>query len=790
MLGKFRLAGTVGRALLVWLVAAISAPAQQPSGNIPPRYQQTVQALDGFIKHEVANKRLPAMSIALVDGQEIVWAAGFGQARPQAKVAATADTVYRVGSVSKLFTDIAVMQLVEKGELDLDAPVTQYLPDFRPENTYEKPVTLRHLMAHRAGLVREPPVGHYFDSTAPPLAPTVESLNQTSLLFSPGERIKYSNAGIAVVGFLLERTQKEPFAKLVKSRVLDPLGMKNSSFEATDEIKAGLAEAIMWTYHGREFPAPTFELGMAPAGCMYSTVTDLGRFLIALFNGGRGPNGQLLRAATVEEMWKPQFAKSEDKTGFGLGFLVTEFEGRRRVGHGGAIYGFATEVAALPEDKLGVVVVTSCDCANAVAVRIADVALRHMLAVKQDKPLPHIAVSQPLDAEQARWLAGRYRTGEKTLDLVESAGRTWVLPKRGGFRAELRSEGTDLITDDRLEYGTRMIPEGDNLRIGKDEWVRVETPRPAPPPERWRKLIGEYGWDHNVLYILEKEGQLYALIEWFFLYPLKEVSDNVFAFPDFGLYHDEKLFFQTNQAGEVDKVIAANVAFPRRKLQGEDGATFKIRPVRPLEDLRREALSAKPPPPRGELAEPDLVDLATLHSTIKLDIRYATTNNFLSTPFYTSAKAYLQRPAAEALVRVHRKLADQGYGLVVFDGYRPWHVTKMFWDATPADLKIFVANPEHGSRHNRGCAVDLSLYELKTGTVVDMPGGYDEMSDRSYPDYLGGTSLQRWHRDLLRRAMEAEGFTVYEAEWWHFDYKDWKKYPIGNYTFEEIGAKK
>jgi serine beta-lactamase-like protein LACTB len=150
----------------------------------------------------------------------------------------------------------------------------------------------------------------------------------------------------------------------------------------------------------------------------------------------------------------------------------------------------------------------------------------------------------------------------------------------------------------------------------------------------------------------------------------------------------------------------------------------------------------------------------------------------------------MQRPAAEALVRVHKKLTEQDYGLMVFDGYRPWSVTKMFWDATPEQQRVFVADPSQGSRHNRGCAVDLTLFDRTTGKPVEMVGGYDEMSDRSYPDYLGGTSLQRYHRDLLRRAMQEGGFTVYEAEWWHFDYKDWRKYAISNLTFEEIRAGK
>ena len=151
----------------------------------------------------------------------------------------------------------------------------------------------------------------------------------------------------------------------------------------------------------------------------------------------------------------------------------------------------------------------------------------------------------------------------------------------------------------------------------------------------------------------------------------------------------------------------------------------------------------------------------------------------------------MQRPAAESVVRANRKLHQQGYGLLIHDAYRPWYVTKVFWDATPQDKKIFVADPAQGSRHNRGCAVDLTLYDLKTGKPVAMVSTYDETTDRAYPDYPGGTSLQRWHRKLLRDAMESEGFTVYEAEWWHFDYKDWKHYPIGNATFEnlETGAR-
>ena len=213
---------------------------------------------------------------------------------------------------------------------------------------------------------------------------------------------------------------------------------------------------------------------------------------------------------------------------------------------------------------------------------------------------------------------------------------------------------------------------------------------------------------------------------------------------------------------------------------------FHITPSKPVAQLRAAALAAKPPAEPGPFRKPDLVELASLDPAIHLDIRYAQSNNFLSTPMYTQARAFLQRPAAEALLRALHKLQPLGYGLLIHDAYRPWYVTRMFWDATPPEDHKFVADPAQGSRHNRGSAVDLTMYDLATGKPVEMTGLYDEMSMRSYPDFPGGTSLQRWHRDLLRRAMESEGFTVYDDEWWHFDYKDWKQYPVLNVPFEQL----
>ena len=324
---------------------------------------------------------------------------------------------------------------------------------------------------------------------------------------------------------------------------------------------------------------------------------------------------------------------------------------------------------------------------------------------------------------------------------------------------------------------------------------RPHQSKPASAPARWRKLIGEYGSGDDAVIVLEKDGRLCTLFNRTDLNVLEEVSKGVFKVSGNAAREGWRVSFKRDRTGRLAYIeIRINMApstgleaYPRRPIEPESGNQLRVKPVRPVPELMKEALAAQPPPENGVFLKTDLVELRKLDATIRLEVRYATTNNFLGTKFYTQARAFMQRPAAEALVRAHRNLKRQGYGLLIHDAYRPWYVTKVFWDAVPEDKKLFVADPSRGSRHNRGCAVDLTLYHLKTGRPVEMVATYDETTDRAHSDYPGGTSLQRWHRDLLRKAMEAEGFTVYAPEWWHFDYKDWQKYRIGNVRFEQIG---
>jgi D-alanyl-D-alanine dipeptidase len=643
---------------------------------------------------------------------------------------------------------------------------------------------MRQLMAHRSGLVREPPVGHYFDPDPPSLRDVVRSLERTKLLFEPGSRTKYSNAGITVVGAVVERARGQAFSEAVLTSLLEPIGMASTSFEPAPALRRRMAAGWMWTYDGQTVTTPSFLLGTGPAGNLVSTVNDLGRFLSFLFSGGRGNAGKvLIKTETLRLMVEPQLGKEGEHPAFGLGFALSKLDDRKKIGHSGAVYGFATDVEALPDEKLGAVVITSIDCANGIARRIAESALRLMLAARQRQPLPNLETTQKVPFVKARDLEGHY-LGAGAVDLFERGGKLFLAPAAGGLRVEVRSQGDTLIVDDRLAFGSKVATKEGRIGLGND-WLERQAPtKPAPSPARWEGLIGEYGWDHDVLYILEKAGRLHALIEWFFEYPLIEEGPDRFRFPDQGLYADEAVIFTRDTGGRASQVDAASVIFRRRPLDGENGKTFRIKPTRDVASIVAEVRSDQPPADLGSPRKAELVEPIKLDPTIQLDVRYATSNNFLGTPLYSAGRALLQRPAAEALVRVHRALADKGYGLLIHDAYRPWHVTKLFWEATPPASRKFVADPSQGSKHNRGAAVDLTLFDSKTGQAVAMVGGYDEFSPRSNPDYPGGTSLQRWQRDLLRKAMEKEGYTVNEVEWWHFDYRDWDQYPILNVPFD------
>ena len=215
--------------------------------------------------------------------------------------------------------------------------------------------------------------------------------------------------------------------------------------------------------------------------------------------------------------------------------------------------------------------------------------------------------------------------------------------------------------------------------------------------------------------------------------------------------------------------------------------TFYITPIKEISELREISKNSNPPYLDSLDSHKKLIDLKKLDEEFKLDIRYASSNNFMRSKFYENERAFFDICAADRLIEAKNDLKELGYGIIIYDAYRPWFVTKMFWEGTPENLKNFVANPENGSSHNKGCAIDIGLYDIETGESVIMISGYDEFTERAYPNYLGGSKRQRDIRDMLIKVMEKNDFTVYEYEWWHFNYNKCNS-GIMNYSFSELDS--
>lgn len=193
-------------------------------------------------------------------------------------------------------------------------------------------------------------------------------------------------------------------------------------------------------------------------------------------------------------------------------------------------------------------------------------------------------------------------------------------------------------------------------------------------------------------------------------------------------------------------------------------------------DQYRESIRTSP--------EKELVDLKEFIPGIVLDIRYATPNNFTGERIYTLARAYTRRPVAEALRRVQASLKEAGYGIKIFDAYRPYQATVKFYEVYHDTT--YVASPYRGSRHNRGCAIDMTLIDLKTGKELPMPTGYDSFQKAAWPSTPVADPVIRKNRSMLIDAMEEQGFKVNASEWWHFDFIGWDRFDVMDIDFEEL----
>ncbi|QPC94706.1 serine hydrolase [Mesorhizobium sp. INR15] len=492
------------------------------------------ELFEDLIRQQVEDKAIPSISYGLVDRDGLM-AAGHIQ-RHDRGFAMGDDTCFRIGSITKTFTALSIMQLAEKGLVDLDVDVSEYLPGFRPINPYAgrdggphgSQISLRKLMSHTAGMVREPKSGHYLDASRPPLADTVAELATSILKQDPslGE-MHYSNAGIAVAGMVIETLTGKSYAEYVTENVLKPLGMDQTSSGLAPGIAERLAPADMWTLEG-DSPAPVFDLGGPPAGNIYSTIGDMARYAQCLLRGGFAPDGRVIASpGSLREMWVPIGKRASGErvaNTYGLCFGVGDVDGWTSVGHGGAVYGYSSQMILLPAAGVGVLIFSTLDFSNQIGARLGVEGLRIALAERHMGALPARRQSlPPVAADQLAALPGHYRN-ETSGEIVEVKARAEKLYLMGeGVPLQIRPiAGSDFTIDGRI-YGRGAEYPHMNLSFPKPgslvwkgaHWSRIDALPAETVPTEIAPHLGEYGPDFNITYLSYSHGQLKCLIEYF-----------------------------------------------------------------------------------------------------------------------------------------------------------------------------------------------------------------------------------------------------------------------------------
>jgi CubicO group peptidase (beta-lactamase class C family) len=501
-----------------------------------------------------------AAAVVRPDGEQIVEA--FGRVDRSRNLPVRCETVYRAGSLSKLFNAAAATMLAHAGRFDLDAPIRQYVPEFDcPAPAGSPAVTARMLLCHRAGVQRESPVGSYFDSGETTLAEAVASLQRRPLLDPPGQRTRYSNIGPSVVGLAIERIAARPFGEQIAEAIFDPLGMETSAFSRSSELDlrqvAGTMRVAGHDGSFEEIAAPRFELATRPSGNLYSSAGDLARFMHALLHAPDAAGEGRLGPALLAEMCRDHGGE------FGLGFRLARHRGRPSAGHAGAIYGFTSSLVLLPDERCGVAVLTNEDLSTGPVAEIVNALLDELLGETPDFSRTPVAVHRRFCGwyeSASRW--ARLHDGARTACLLLAGQPLSVYrDRRGTLRARGRTAAPGPVA---LERGSDNAGPALNWR---DE--RFERAQGVPElPPGWEHLVGAYGPSFIPILVRSRLGRLYAMIENLHECRLAPLDDGTFRLCG-GMYADETLHFERNRGEQAGAVVLSGIRLARCDPQGE-----------------------------------------------------------------------------------------------------------------------------------------------------------------------------------------------------------------------------
>jgi CubicO group peptidase (beta-lactamase class C family) len=478
-------------------------------------YAKVVEYASALIRYEMGKRDVTGLSIALVDDQRVVWAEGFGYADRAGNVPASPETVYRAGSISKLFTATAAMQLAERGMLDIDRPLKDHLPEFSIRTRFADaaPVTPRLIMTHHSGLPSDYLKGMWTRNPEP-FSRLADRIKEEYAAYPPGTMFSYSNLGVTLLGCAIEDVARRDFISHVQDEVLLPLGMSRSSFSTSVDRTSFAAKGYR---KGAEAEDPP--LRDVPAGGLNTSVLDLSRFVRVVFAGGNAGGRQILKPETLAEMLRPQNAEVplDLDIRVGLGWMLSGLgeidirNGGPVAHHAGATLLFHGQLIILPERKLGVVVLANSDTAGKVVGNVAAETLKLALEAKTGDRQPESEKPEGGGSSLAREAVQRYegwyatpagavnvRNGFRGLRADVMNRTLWLIPRADGslglrYRLlgliPIRIEELDGVGISRLNVAGREILAA---RMHGREFPIGEQMRPVPLPAEWLGRTGEY----------------------------------------------------------------------------------------------------------------------------------------------------------------------------------------------------------------------------------------------------------------------------------------------------------
>ncbi len=501
-------AATLGDGVVAWGGGNLAVPAD--AGRVREATATVRNDLAPLIRAAQERFQIPALSVVLVRGNEVLWAQGFGLADVANKRAATPDTLYRAGSLAKPLTAIAVMQLAEKGAIDIDQPLAADLPAFVIRSRFDttaEPITVRSVLCHHAGLPTDLNKGMW---TEQPFTAVATKLREEYASFPPNLVFSYSNVGYTLLGHLVQQVSDVPYARYMEQRVLRPLGMTRSAFDSRSEAIGDHAKGYR---DGREMALlPIRDL---PAAGLQTSAADLGRFMRAMLVNRTADGQPFLRPATLKEILDPQnkdvALDLEVRVGLGWFLEQDSIPGAGMVvRHGGTTLGFSAELILLPEKGLGVAVLANGDGSRDVTSQLAEEILARTLAVK---PAP-LAAEGFLGKIEKRRID--YRPAELEGNYATDFGLISIRPKDAKLCACIVEETFDLIPYPNgwfgvgqdaarplspslmpladLRFRTQRI-DGREVVVAEKDGKQIllgEKVPAAPVPEVWRQRVGRY----------------------------------------------------------------------------------------------------------------------------------------------------------------------------------------------------------------------------------------------------------------------------------------------------------